>query len=95
MTTQCPICREKHEPERGLSYDGCGINSCGTYRDRLATFSDKRGLTSGLLGPMFAAAPVMLEALKAVPTHGCVCDGGIACLHCTIKNAIAKAEGGA
>jgi len=36
----------------------------------------------------------LLAACKAasVLTSGCVCDGGIACLHCTLNNAIAKAE---
>ena len=66
MTKQCPICRESHEPGRGLSYDGCGINSCGMYRDRIATFTDKRGLTAGLLGPMFAEAPSLLAALEGL-----------------------------
>ena len=35
--TACPICRENHEP-RGLSWDGIGINACGMYRSRMATF---------------------------------------------------------
>lgn len=34
----CPICRENHDPARGLSWDGMGLNSCGMYRDRIATF---------------------------------------------------------
>lgn len=39
MNTQpCPICREIHDPARGLSLDGKGLNSCGMYRDRIATF---------------------------------------------------------
>ena len=58
----CPICREKHEP-RSLSYDGKGINACGMYRSRLATFEND---APEHLGPLFAASPRMLEALEWV-----------------------------
>lgn len=37
-TKPCPICRENHDPARGLSFDGKGLNSCSPYRDRIATF---------------------------------------------------------
>lgn len=37
METKCEICREIHGPDRGLSFDGKGINSCGMYRSRLLT----------------------------------------------------------
>lgn len=63
MVDSCPICREIHGPDRGLSFDGRGINSCGMYRARLATFVNP---ASAELGPLFAAAPRMLAALLAV-----------------------------
>ena len=66
---ECPICREIHGPERTLSYDGKGINACGMYRTRIATFTS--GAMDGavaLLGPMFAAAPDMLAALAECET---------------------------
>lgn len=37
-TKPCPICRENHGPACGLSWDGMGLNSCGMYRSRIATF---------------------------------------------------------
>jgi hypothetical protein len=62
-TTICPICREQHEP-RSLSFDGHGINSCGMYRSRIATFAPdaKANGTAEILGPLFAAAPELKEA---------------------------------
>lgn len=60
MRSECPICREEHEP-RGLSFDGKGVNSCGMYRTRLATFSKN---APEHLGPLFAAAPKLLVACK-------------------------------
>lgn len=60
--TPCPICREHHETDRGLSYDGKGINACGMYRNRLATFQSN---APEHLGPLFAAAPELLAACKA------------------------------
>jgi len=59
--TTCPICREEHEP-RGLAYDGRGVNSCGMYRDRIATIQNEYHH----LGPTLAAAPELLAALKAI-----------------------------
>ena len=57
----CPICRENHE-ERGLSFDGKGVNGCGIYRTRLATFtSGCTDDTTAMLGPLFAAAPDLLQ----------------------------------
>jgi hypothetical protein len=64
----CALCGEIHEPERGLSYDGCGINSCDQHRSRIATF--QRGAQRRMLGPMFEAAPDLLEACNLVVTHG-------------------------
>lgn len=56
----CPICREEHTP-RPLSFDGCGVNSCGMYRDRLATFAHG---APRHLGPLFAAAPELADTLR-------------------------------
>lgn len=36
----CPDCREHHPQDRGLSFDGKGVNGCDMYRGRLATFND-------------------------------------------------------
>lgn len=63
MTTHkhaCPICRENHEPERGLSFDGLGINSCGMYRERIATFNRNNLDVAKTLGETFANAPSTL-----------------------------------
>jgi hypothetical protein len=60
----CPICHEHHDETRSLSFDGFGINSCGKYRERLATFTDA-GKAAAHLGPIFAAGPEMLEALMS------------------------------
>ena len=98
MTKQCPICREVHDPERGLSYDGCGINSCGTYRDRLATFGKSvDGLTSGLLGPMFAASPALVAAAKEFLRLDCRYDdltAECAAAKVALRDAVLAAEGG-
>jgi hypothetical protein len=64
MTTKhtpgpCPICREIHAP-RGLCYDGMGVNSCGMYRERIATIPHEYAF----LGPVFASAPQLLEAAR-------------------------------
>lgn len=62
----CPYCREDHKGNRlPFSFDGFGINGCDVYRSRLATFTpaaseDQRRV----LGPLFAAAPDLLAALK-------------------------------
>lgn len=44
-----------------LSYDGHGINGTDEYRTRLATFTGPEGRS---FGPLFAAAPELLEALE-------------------------------
>lgn len=44
-----------------LSYDGFGINGTDEYRTRLATFTGPEGR---MYGPLFAAAPELLEALE-------------------------------
>jgi hypothetical protein len=62
----CPICREEHEPDRRLNYDGYGINSCGMYRNRIVTFSGTPRDVVAVLGPLFAASPAMLEELQRV-----------------------------
>lgn len=59
--TQCPVCREEHEP-RSLTYDGRGVNSCGMYRERIATIPD----AYSHLGPTFAAALELRETCKAL-----------------------------
>ena len=59
----CPICRERHEANRSLSYDGRGINSCGMYRNRIATFQHSDDVAREL-GPKFAAALALYEALQ-------------------------------
>jgi hypothetical protein len=61
-TKPCPICRENHEPDRRLSFDGKGINSCGMYRNRIATFGNND--QAQLLGPVFAAAPELLKQAR-------------------------------
>jgi len=63
MTKPCPICGEQHDADRTLSYDGHGINSCGLYRERLATFEPR---TPEHLRRVAAAAPEMLAMLKAI-----------------------------
>ena len=102
--TPCPICRENHAQGRSLSYDGKGINSCGMYRNRIAKFQDHD--IAEELGPKFAAAPAMYEALK-----GCLrvteawksqaeMDGDTVEIEAAvmeirrIKAALAQAEGG-
>lgn len=51
----------------GLTFAGNGIFGPDEYRDRVATFSSNAD--AKLYGPMFAAAPEMLDALKGL-THG-------------------------
>ncbi len=46
-----------------LSFDGHGINGPDVHRSRLATFAP--GADKAKWGPLFAAAPEMLEALEA------------------------------
>lgn len=51
-----------------LSFDGCGINGPDEYRTRIATFTVVRGPEAKKYGPLFAAAPTMLEMLlEALP----------------------------
>lgn len=89
----CPICREEHEP-RPLSFDGWGVNSCGMYRSRLATFAPEphREGVAAILGRLFAVAPEMLDGLKAaalaLQEHA---DEGTLPY---IEELIARAEGG-
>ena len=61
MPKTCPICRETHDATRGLSYDTHGINSCGIYRSRLATFTPDA--PKEILGPLFEVAPELLDLL--------------------------------
>jgi hypothetical protein len=63
----CQICGEDHAPQRGLSFDGFGVNACNQWRSRLATFdisTEQRQRAAKLLGPLFEAAPDLLEACK-------------------------------
>ena len=92
MKIDCKVCEESHEPSRGLSFDGRGINSCGIYRQRIATFEPERES----LGDVFAAAPEMLEALKDIYSELEKWSNGedwaTDCQKLAL-NAIAKAEG--
>ncbi len=45
-----------------LSFDGCGINGPDEYRSRIATFA--RGADVKRYGPLLAAAPELLAALR-------------------------------
>jgi hypothetical protein len=45
-----------------LTYDGHGINGPDEYRSRIATFTN--GADAAKYGPLFAAAPDLLEALR-------------------------------
>jgi hypothetical protein len=50
---------------RPLSFDGFGINGADAYRTRIATFTT--GASEALraeMGPLFAAAPALLAALR-------------------------------
>ena len=87
--TPCPYCRESHEP-KPLSYDGFGINSCGMYADRIATFS--KSVPEPMrkeLGHLWKAAPDLLEVAKAAYVYITGNPG----LENALKQAIAKAEG--
>jgi hypothetical protein len=57
----CPICRETHAPDARLSYDGKGINDCGSYRRRLATMTTDCPRD---LARMMAAAPQLAALLS-------------------------------
>lgn len=58
----CSICRELHSDDRTLSYDGRGVNSCGMYRDRIATIPDEYRH----LGPVLSMAPQLLESVESL-----------------------------
>ncbi len=88
MQTACPICREQHGPERSLSFDGKGVNDCGIYRARVATFT--KDANTEALGNLFAAAPEMLKALLHIRDHN---NGLAAVTRALAEKAIAKAEG--
>lgn len=45
-----------------LSFDGCGINGPDKYKTRIATFAYTKAVTA--YGPLFAAAPELLDALE-------------------------------
>lgn len=59
----CPICRELHATDRGLTFDGFGINGCDLYRSRLATLTH---YAPKELGPVFSAAPELVAALNTL-----------------------------
>ena len=71
-TKACPICREIHGSDRGLSFDGKGVNSCGMYRERLATLQPD---CPEALGRLFAEAPAMLALLERGHTLNNALDG--------------------
>jgi hypothetical protein len=85
-----PIVEQRPEPLPGpLRFDGCGINAGDEYASRIATFVNIRGIDAQHYGPLFAAAPELLEACRqaifAIPTtHGAFE---------TVRAAIAKATG--
>lgn len=59
------LVRKATDPDRAeLSFDGCGINGPDEYRTRLATFVTVGGPDAMKYGPLFAAAPELLAALK-------------------------------
>ena len=84
----CKYCRENHEP-RPLLFDGFGINACGNYWERLATFS--KGVdepTRKVLADLWIAAPELSEALKLAVIRDRSLEN-----NATVMQAIAKAEG--
>lgn len=101
MSNLCPICRS-NLCRGGLSFDGFGINACDHYRSRLANFThpmtsnEHNKAIAKHLGPLFAAAPEMLEALNAIvanfesdPDDLETMDAGVK----FARSAIAKATG--
>lgn len=76
---------------RTLSYDGRGINSCGMYRNRIATFQHSDDVAREL-GPKFAAAPAMYEALQVAQRYLEQCQGHDEEWQ-IVTNALAQAEG--
>lgn len=84
-----------------LSFDGRGINGPDKYRTRLATFENDQAATE--YGPLFEAAPKLLEACKRlvgiierhniVPLEGEKIEGKYLLVVQDARAAIAKAEG--
>ncbi len=64
----CQYCREHHDPDRGFSHDGHGINLCDIYRSRIATFPTRTSEDDRRkFGQLFAVAPaVRAAALRVV-----------------------------
>lgn len=79
----------------GLNWDGCGVNDSDEYRSRIATFTEHGRKNRPELGPVFAAAPELLEALETILDE--LSDGrGISQLTgLKAQSAIQKAKGGA
>ena len=73
-----------------LSFDGCGINGGDEYKSRIATFAKIRGDDAMHYGPLFAAAPELLAACKALLAH---LPYGNEALQIKAQAAIAKATG--
>lgn len=77
---------------KNLSFDGFGINGTDQYRSRLATLTQYGQKQN--VGPLFAAAPELLEALEEFlacgPNAGHNQD-----LIDQAKKSVSKAKGGA
>ena len=84
--------KSQHTPET-MTFDGVGINGNDVYRSRLATLTEEG--TRLNIGPLLAAAPEMLEALKAIlALRGSDAAIDLAIIQDLASAAISKAEGG-
>ena len=77
-----------------LTFDGCGINGPDEYRTRIATFTSG----AGKYGPLFAAAPALLNCLRHLEAElqaefGEV-PAGVDAWMAQARVAITQAEGG-
>lgn len=69
--TKEPSAAESAQPDnadRGLSFDGCGINGPDKYRERIATFTSDSAARA--YGPLFEAAHGLLAATRAAVEIG-------------------------
>jgi|GEM_PF-4038204 len=83
-----------------LTFDGKGINGPDEYRERIATFSNNEAASK--YGPLLAAAPDLLEALRLMledyRTEGCPQSDCVVCERSkaaekAARATIAKADG--